>query len=143
MAAPGSGRRPYGSFNFRVVLDAPAGDTLGFCEVVFPEFPVAPPAARRRAPTDDGVGPTTLLLRRGFDGRTDLYDWWNEARRARKKPPARTLQVELLSEARRAVARWTFTGCRPVRLSYSPLDAQVSAVLTETLELSFERMELG
>lgn len=142
MAVSSGDRRPYGSFNFRVVLGESGRETLGFCEVVFPEFPVRAPAVRRKA-AEARERPTTLVLRRGFDGRPDLYDWWNEARRARKRPPARTLTVELLNEARRPVARWIFTGCRPVTLAYSPLDAQTSAVLTETLELSFEKMELG
>jgi len=142
MAAPGSDRRPYGSFNFRVVIGAPGRESQGFREVVFPDFPVR--AAGPRVRTEESQGhASTLVLRRGFDGRTDLYDWWDEARRARKKPPGRTVRVELLNEARRPVARWIFDGCRPVKLAYSPLDAQVSAVLIETLELSFEKMELG
>ncbi len=141
MAVASHERRPYGSFNFRVVLGESGRETLGFCEVVFPDFPVPAPAARRR-PAESTDRPATLLLRRGFDGRPELYDWWNDVRRARKKPPARTVTVELLNETRRPVARWTFTGCRPVTLAYSPLDAQASAVLIETLELSFEKMEL-
>jgi phage tail-like protein len=134
-------RPPYGSFHFRVLLSESGRETSGFCEVVFPEFPVQKGTVRNvgTEPADD---PTTLVLRRGFDGTLDLYEWWNQTRRPRK-PRAQTVTVELLEAARgQSVVFWTFTGCRPVRLAYSPLDAQTSAVLVETLELSFEDMQM-
>lgn len=140
MTVGGGEQRPYGSFNFRVVVGEPGREIHGVCEVVFPDFPLRAPATRRTtAEALEASGP--LVLRRGSDGTQELYDWWNEARRS-KKPAARTVSVELLDENRAPVTRWTFTGCRPRKLAYSPLDARVSAVLIETLELSFERFEL-
>lgn len=131
--------RPYGSFNFRVSLGEGAKASTGFSEVVFPVFALSvargdPPAA---------AAPATLVLRRGFDGALDVYSWWNKSRRS-KRARGRTVTVELLDESqRRPVARWKFTGCRPVSLAYSPLDARSSAVLIETVELSYEDIEMA
>jgi phage tail-like protein len=115
---------------------------IGFSAVEFPDFRAPATEASRR--DDPGVQTrTTLLLRRGFDGRLAVYDWWNETRAA-KRPRPRTITVELSGEEPgRPVVVWTFTGCRPIRLSYSPLDAQTSAVLMETLEVSFEDVSLA
>ncbi len=134
-------RPPCGSFHFRVLLGEDGRETAGFCEVAFPEFP-AHKKTPRKAGSGPAEGPTTLVLRRGFNGTLELYEWWDQTRQS-TKPRARTVVVELLNGARgRAVVVWTFRGCRPVKLAYSPLDAQSSAVLVETLELSFEDMQM-
>ena len=38
---------------------------------------------------------------------------------------------------------WRFRNVRPVTLSYSPLQAMDSSVLMETLELSFDAVEMS
>ena len=38
---------------------------------------------------------------------------------------------------------WRFTGCRPVALHYSPLDALEAAVVTETIVLAFDDVEMS
>jgi hypothetical protein len=134
--------RPYGSFNFRVALGEGAKATVGFSEVVLPDL-----LAHPGAPVPAGSLPvevrTTLLLRRGFAGTLELYDWWSKARRS-KRTRARTVTVELLNKPDgKAVVCWIFSGCRPLRLSYSALDAQTSALVVETLELSFEDIEIA
>lgn len=135
--APAS-RGPFGSFNFSVTLSPGRRRPIGFSEVVFPALPACP---RAELPSD--VPPPALLLRRGFDGTLDLYQWWEQARRSRRSRP-RTVTVTLHDEAQaRAVVRWTFTGCRPQRLGYSRLDANASAVLIESLELSFEDVAMA
>ena len=132
--------RPYASFRFSVSLGS-ARSSAGFCEVVFPPFFVAAAAPPRNA-TADTATPRTLLLRRGFSGTLDLYQWWHSARLA-KRPRPRTVTVDLLDEAKqRPVTTWIFSGCRPVCLSYSRLDAQCSALLIESLELSFDNIEM-
>jgi phage tail-like protein len=130
--------RPYGSFHFRVAFGEGAKASAGFNQVVLPDLPV-----RRDAPLEPaGVTQTTLVLRRGFAGTLELYDWWNKARRS-KRSRGRTVTVELLSEPHgKPVVTWIFTGCRPVRLAYSALDAQTSELLIETLELSFDDIEI-
>ena len=130
--------RPYPSVDFRVWLGAGDDGSLGFCRVEFPGFPAA-----SASDADTALAPfrSTLLLQRGFDGQLTVYAWWNRAR-GTKRPRGRAVRVELLGPRHRAVATWIFSGCRPVRLSYSPLDASVSAVLMESLELSFEQMAM-
>jgi phage tail-like protein len=133
---------PLGSFNFRVGFDD-AGADAGFCAVEFPPFvALGAAAAKKAAATGDAAAPAHLVLRRGFPGTLELYEWWDRTRRS-KRAPARTVIVELLDgQTREPVVRWRFTGCRPALLHYSTLDAQVSAVLTETLELSYESVEM-
>lgn len=133
-----AGRRPFGSFNFSVTFAPGRRQPIGFSEVVFPALPAC---AHRELPPD--APPPALLLKRGFDGTLDLYQWWDQARRSRRSRP-RIVTVALLDETlARAVVRWTFTGCRPLRLGYSRLDANASAVLIESLELSFEDVEMA
>jgi hypothetical protein len=132
--------RPYGSFHFRVALGEGAKASAGFSQVVLPDL-----LARRDAPPElvAGVTQTTLVLRRGFAGTLELYDWWNKARRS-KRTRGRTVTVELLSEPHgKPAVTWTFSGCRPLKLTYSALDAQTSELLIETLELSFDDIEMA
>jgi len=130
---------PYLSVDFRVWLGSGDDGAMGFCRVEFPAFPVPIPASG--ADVEPARDRSTLLLRRGFDGQLAVYAWWNRARGA-KRLRGETVRVELLGPRHRPVAAWVFSGCRPVRLSYSPLDASLSCVLMETLELSFETMSM-
>jgi phage tail-like protein len=114
--------------------------SMGFCEVILPELPVRPPA-KTAAAGSETVAPR-LVLRRGFDGATDLRDWWKDTRR-RKTPRPWTVAVQLLAEdCATVVATWIFTGARPVSLGYSPLHASEPAVLIETVTLEFADVEL-
>ncbi len=130
--------RPYPSVDFRVWLGAGDDGSLGFCRVEFPDFPAACGSG-----VDTALAPyrSTLLLQRGFDGQLTVYAWWHRARDT-KRLRGKTVRIELLGPRRRAVATWIFSGCRPVRLAYSPLDALASTVLMESLELSFEQMAM-
>jgi hypothetical protein len=134
--------RPFLNTNFTVTLEAPGSivRAIGFCEVILPEL-----AARRPpkpAATEPDAAAHRLVLRRGFDGTTDLRDWWKETRR-RKTPRPWTVVVSLLAEdCRTVVATWIFTGARPVSLAYSPLHASEPAVVIETIALEFQDVEL-
>jgi T4-like virus tail tube protein gp19 len=109
-------------------VHAPAA---GFCEVVFPQFPV-----------DAGETGRRLVLRRGVTGSLDLYAWWNEARRDKSSRP-RTIKVQLMTpDLARAVMTWTFHGARPVTLSYTPLNALEAAILIESLEVAFDDVDI-
>ena len=126
-------RRPFGSFNFSVSFEPGSKRPIGFSEVVFPAL-----AAGSAADEVAAAPEPALVLRRGFDGTLDLYRWWDQARRSRRTRP-RIVTVSLLDEnLERTVVRWTFIGCRPLRLGYSRLDANASALLIETIELSFD-----
>jgi phage tail-like protein len=116
----------------------PHGAESGFCEVVFPELRVDP--ERDQGPAS--AGKRTLTLRRGFTGALDLYRWWAQARKG-KAPQRRHVTVSLLaSDGRTVVANWRFAGIRPVALAYSPLNANESRVLIETIELEFDGFEM-
>lgn len=127
---------PYRSFNFRVGVGGKSRATDGYTEVRFPTMLVS----REIEPVEASP---YLVLRRGFTGRLDMYEWWQQQRQP-KGTAGRTVTVELLDESSREVgAVWRFTGCRPVALDYSPLDALGSAVLVETVTLSFDDASIG
>ena len=143
--------RPYLSSHFLVDFGDGNARTAsgGFSEVIFPEFVIATgkrAAASRaqKAPADSIVErqSTNVILKRGVLGALDLYDWWNKTRLG-KAPKGRTLNVQLLAEDQETVVMsWRFTNVRPVALAYSPLRANETSVLIETLELAFDRMEM-
>ena len=137
--------RPYLTSNFRVAFSDDT-DSLasGFCEVIFPDFVVKRPTKTRTpgAPTTS----VNLILRRGFQGSLELYEWFDEERRraaGSKGRQRRDLVVTLLDEDQSGqVLTWRFTRVRPVRLGYSPLQSMASEVLIESIELEFDRMEM-
>lgn len=141
--------RPYGNFNFVVVLGAgtKSSSELGVSEVVFPTFLATRPgrARSRVSPNVASNGAQTsdhLVLRRGFTGSLDLYAWWNETR-GRRVARRRTVEVRLLSEDHATVATiWRFRDARPVSLGYSPLRSNESGLVIESLELTFGRMDM-
>lgn len=83
-----------------------------------------------------------LVLRRGFAGSLDLYQWCNDTRLGTDKRE-RKLTVDLLDGERgRVVCRWEFSGVRPVQLDYAPLQALGASVLVETLTLRYASMTM-
>lgn len=140
--------RPYGSSNF--LIDLGDGDSwsvaAGFAEVIFPPFRVDE-SGRDRLQNDgsrslDAAGTNKLVLKRGVIGNLDLYAWWDEERRG-AAPRRRTVKIELLSDdSSTVVLTWRFLNAKPATLSYSPLRAEESGVVMETLELAFDSMEM-
>ena len=135
--------RPYAGSNFLVDFGTadPRSASAGFCEVIFPKFAVE--AEQVQAIGSDESSPSRhLVLKRGVFGSTDLYHWFDKARRG-KAPQRRTLKVALLNDdSSEVVLTWRFRNVRPVSLSYSPLRAMEAGLLIETLELAFDSMEL-
>ena len=138
--------RPYGSFRFRVGLGGRASE--GFSEVRLPRFLLRPEVTGGRTDgrsdgRSDGVGDSAhLVLRRGFSGGLDLYAWSDQERQS-KRSRGRIVTVELLEESsHEPVVAWRFIGCRPIALEYSPLNALESAVVVETIVLSFDHVEM-
>lgn len=161
--APGRRSAPCIGSNFSVRFDdgKHAGIEVGFSEVVFPDFFVQRVRSGTRSRTSaavpgrpPGETPTEhLVLRRGVTASLELYQWFDEARGARRTAPGRTapsrttsrrtVTVRLLAEDHATVAKtWRFSGARPVRLSYSPLRAMVAEIVIETLELAFDRVDV-
>jgi T4-like virus tail tube protein gp19 len=141
----GVAAHPHASHRFTVHWtgfgDAPP---LGFSQVLLPALPAAVDKPDAAVPSDISFPPPGhLALRRAFDGRRELQRWWQGVRRGQLRAP-RTVTVQLLdAEHNQAVMQWRFRGARPVSLAWSPLDAMIPALLTETLVLSFEQAELG
>lgn len=118
--------RPYGAFRFDVSI---ARRRIECSAVVLPRLVIGD-----AGPVPDGVSPH-LVVRRGYTGTLDLYEWW-DAERSTRPPRGRRVVVDLLDEAGRPVTRWQFDGCRPIALDYSELDASRSAIVTESITLS-------
>ena len=144
--------RPLGNSNFVVEFGSGASRSgrTGFAEVIFPPFTIAERAPVRRAAeaaltaaaSAQAVG-QRLVLRRGVTGDLALYAWWDQARRG-KAPPRRVMNVKLLGEDHATVVwTWRFRNVRPVSLSYSPLRGVDGGVLMETIELSFDDVEMA
>src|SRR6185295_6850698 len=135
--------RPYASSNFLVDFGGadPRSASSGFCEVIFPRFVVEAEQGEAISPPEAAAS-RHLVLKRGVVGSTELFSWWDKARRG-KAPQRRTLKVSLLNDDQsEVVLTWRFRNVRPVSLSYSPLRAMESAVLIETLELAFDGMDM-
>ncbi len=135
-------RDPYRNFNFRVAIGGRARAGDGYSGVRLPTLLARPDVA---ADADNALGDEDsphLVLRRGFTGAMDLHEWWMQER-GPKRSRGRVVTVDLLDETNTEVAvAWRFTGCRPVALHYSPLDALESAVVTETIVLAFDDVEM-
>ena len=133
--------RPLLNANF--VVEIGAGKGSGFAEVVFGVFTAKPGAAPPAATAAAAPIADRVLLRRGATGALDLYAWWRQARDGRA-PPRRTVTVKLLADDHATVLMtWRFRNAKPVSLAYSPLDALDGSVLMETIELSFDDVEIG
>jgi phage tail-like protein len=136
-------RDPYRNFNFRVGIGGRARANDGFSAVLLPTLLTRPDVAvdAESALGDDGS--SHLVLRRGFTGAMDLHEWWMQER-GPKRSRGRVVTVELLDETNTEVGvAWRFTGCRPVALHYSPLDALESAIVNETIVLEFDDVEMS
>jgi hypothetical protein len=141
---------PYRATHFDVLLGGGAR-SLGFSEVVFDPFVSAPlrpdhdPELPRTAvQASDHTGPAapSLVLRRGFDGSLDLYQWWDKTRK-RRLLRGRTVTVHLLHPADHTpLVTWTFSNAQPVALAYSPLQAIHCGLLMETLTLQYGQVTM-
>lgn len=142
---------PYSGMNFVVDIQSgnPEGSEAGLSEVVIPEARLQIQGYRNG---NDNYNEATklhtvthyenLILRRGAIGSLTWYNWWNSARNG-DSVVARNILVQLISEDRSApVLTWKFLRAQPVNYYYSALNALAADTLIESLELSFDRMEL-
>jgi phage tail-like protein len=136
-------RDPYRNFNFRVAIGGRSRANEGFSAVRLPTLLARPEVAADAEAALGDEGSSHLVLRRGFTGAMDFHEWWMQER-GPKRSRGRVVTVELLDETNSEVGvAWRFTGCRPVALHYSPLDALESAVVTETIVLAFDDVEVS
>ena len=142
---------PYPGINF--VVDTGTGDSeghgAGVMHVQLPEARVD--VIEYRNGNERGSSPrqlqalsryTPLVLRRGYAGALDWYQWWNQLRNG-DVTARRTVTVQLLTEDRSAiVTSWRFLDARPSAWHVANLDALHASTLIETLELVVQRMEV-
>lgn len=142
--------QPYPGMNFLVDIgDGTDGPDAGVQEVVFPEARLHVVEYRTGNAPENDVRKihtlskyTNLTLRRGALGSLNWYNWWNEVRNGAQNT-ARSVTITLLSEDRsQIVLAWRFLRARPVNFQFSALNALAPEVLTESLELAFERIEM-
>lgn len=136
---------PYLDCNFSVEID---GVTVaGFSEADLPEGRIEAIAYRegtdgtsaaRLLPGRVDYGP--LVLRRGFDGDRQLFQWWHAV--AQGTLDRRNVSVVLLDEQRQEVARWNLRRAWPSKWEGPALRALGNEVAIETLELVHEGIEL-
>jgi phage tail-like protein len=139
--------QPYGNARFVVQVDGVPAQA--FSEVHLPEFSDEvvefregsdPEGASRKVPGRPRFG--TLLLRRGFRGSLELYEWWRQAT-AGEASGRRNVRVQLLDEgAANVVAEWELRGAWPARYYLSALVAQGGDVLVENAEVACDRVEM-
>jgi phage tail-like protein len=136
---------PYLNFNF--LVDVGLGDNLGFREVELPsgeidviEYREGDDRTNTARKLPGLVKYANVTLRRGFSGRTDLFEWWKSVRDG--QVARRDVTITLLDEARQPVARWLLRNAWPVKIEAGSLNATGNEVVIETLELAHEGLEL-
>jgi len=143
--------RPYGNFNFLVDLGTGQvdGPEAGFAEVSIPETRLEMLEYRNGNDKESVVkklaGPErcgNAVFRRGLIGSKALYDWFNDARNGNVNA-VRNLRVQLQSEDRKAVVMtWKLLRARPAAIGWGPLRATSGELALESLEVSYERLEI-
>ncbi|HEX2045403.1 MAG TPA: phage tail protein [Gaiellaceae bacterium] len=138
-------RDPFPGFQFVVEIDGIAA--AGFREVSglegeidvveYREGADATPSARKLPGL---VRYANVTLHRGLTDSNDLYQWWRAV--ASGKPDRRAAAIVFLDGERNPVRRWTLRDAWPARYAVSPLDAGVSGVVVETLELAHEGFDV-
>jgi phage tail-like protein len=137
---------PYLNFNFLLEIDGV--ESAGFRDVELPEGRIDAVEYRegadrtsvaRKLPGRVEYG--QLVLRRGFAGNDDLYQWWEGM--VQGNIVRRTVAVVLLDEERQEVARWLLRRAWPSKLQAGDLHALGNEVVIETLELTHEGFELA
>jgi phage tail-like protein len=140
---------PYPGMNF--LVDLGTGDTNGpgVMQVQLPEARID--VLQYRDGADRESNPrqlqalsrySPLILRRGYAGSLEWYQWWNQLRNG-DVTVRRNVTLSLLNEDRSAVVTtWRFRNARPSTWHVAHFDALNAGTLIETLELVVERMEV-
>jgi phage tail-like protein len=133
---------PYGNAQFRVEIEGIAESR--FEQVQLPELGVEvveyrdgndPERSVRKLPGRSYL--SNLILRRGYTGTLELYQWWRQVAQG-DVDARRSVVVTLLDEERNPVTRWVFHSAFPARHLFSQLDAMDGSTLVETVDLAFD-----
>jgi phage tail-like protein len=138
---------PYGNAQFRVNIPS-SPEAQDFEEVLLPELVIEVEEYRegndktrssRKLPGLQKY--SNLVLRRGFTGRLELYQWW-KATADGSTLARQTVTVHLLNEHQEPVATWILRNAFPVSYSFSPLNGLDGSPLIETLEVCCESVAM-
>jgi phage tail-like protein len=137
---------PYTGLHF--TADLGDGQDISLFEAILPEARLQAPAYRDGNQRDGALRKAdglihygNLVLRRGVRGNLDWRQWWELSGEGRTSA-FRTVIVKLLDAEHKPALLWKFTRARPVSHQFSPLNALAGGVLTETLELAFDAMDV-
>lgn len=83
-----------------------------------------------------------ITLKRGMLVDTGLQDWIEDAIYSLKIVPV-TVWVALLNEAHESLRTYVVHGARPKKWEISALSSESSAIVTETLELTYNYFEVA
>ena len=143
---PQSRDNPYLNFRFRVQIDN--AHSAGFSEIEGLEGRIAAVAYRDGADTESvarllpgRVEYSNVVLRRGFAGDTELFEWWQSVAQGNLDP--RNVAIILQDEQGKDVARWLLRRAWPTKYVGPDLRALGNEVAIETLELAHEGIELA
>ena len=136
---------PYPSFNFVVGLGL--GEQIQFAEVEIPSAEIETIEYREGGDRTSGVRKLpgrvrygNVVLRRGIDGRLDVWEWFKTVRDGQLL--RRDVTITLLDEQRNPVLRWRLRDAWPAKYDPSDLDAKGNEVAIELLELAVEGIEV-
>lgn len=136
---------PYPSFNF--VVDLGLGEQIQFAEVEIPSAEIETIEYREGGDRTSGVRKLpgrvrygNVVLRRGIDGRLDVWEWFKTVRDGQLL--RRDVTITLLDEQRNPVLQWRLRDAWPAKYDPSDLDAKGNEVAIELLELAVEGIEV-
>jgi phage tail-like protein len=84
----------------------------------------------------------TLTLKRGVATASDLLRWYAEVMQGELGKARRQVSVILLDSEGQPVMRWDFTGAYPNKWSGPELNAGSTTIAIESLELSYESVNV-
>jgi phage tail-like protein len=138
---------PYSNAQFSVEIPA-FPQAQAFDEVLIPELLIEVEELRegndrlRSSRKFPGLSKyTNLILRRGFSGNLDLYQWWKLTSEGDSNV-RQNLIIHLLNEEQNIVATWKLSGAFPVRYAFTTLNGLDGDPLIETLEVSCDSVTL-
>jgi len=133
----------------RFLVDLGDGQDREFAEVILPEARVEVIEYREGGEKTGFahklVGRAdlgTLVLRRGYEGSLELYQWFQQAVNDPENV-RRNVLVKLVSEdGASVVTAWKLRNAWPIAHRFSTLDAHSCETLFETLEVACESIEM-
>jgi phage tail-like protein len=147
------GNPPFTSFNFLVEIQVDGvSDNIcgaGFSECDGLEMNLAPKTIReggRNVGPVHMAGPVSyaqLTLKRGMSNNFDLWRWFERAASPGQSGLRATAQVVMLAgDGSTEQARFSLTGCLPVKLKAPSLNAATGLLAIEEMQIAYETLTL-